>query len=146
MDGRRRDGCFTCKQRKKKCDCSYSVVATTGSQTCSTCKHHGITCYVTEPDWFNDSERRKAHLEEQKRRLRLKRKSRDESVSSGRTSRDRSATIRPTELSMHQSSVLRSIENEFSEHHTGSMNRPPAHPRKGMAIRGGRGGRGRPRQ
>jgi hypothetical protein len=139
-------GCFTCKQRKKKCDCSFSFIGTTGSQTCNTCNHHGITCYMTEPDWANNPEQRRAYIDEQKRLLRLKRKSRDDSVSSERTSRDRSATVRPTEFSMHQNSVLSSIENEFTDHHQGSRDGPPVSPRKGMAIRGGRGGFKRPRQ
>jgi hypothetical protein len=85
-------------------------------------------------------------MDEQKRLLRRKRKSRDDSASSERTSRDRSATVRPTEFSMHQNSVLRSIENEFTDHYRGSMDGQSASPRKGMAIRGGRGGFKRPRQ
>lgn len=101
---------------------------------------------MTEPEWFNDPDQVRAHLDEQKRLLKLKRKSRDDSVSSGRTSRDRSATVRPTELSMHQNSVLRSIENGFSETHPGSMSGLPAPPRNGMAVRGGKGGFRRSRQ
>jgi hypothetical protein len=100
---------------------------------------------MTEPEWANDPEQKKAHVEEQKRLLKLKRKARDDSVSSGRTSRDRSATLRPTELSMHQNSVLRSIENGFSDNHPGSMLGPPG-PRKGMATRGGKGGFRHPRR
>ncbi|KAF8851408.1 hypothetical protein BDZ45DRAFT_150850 [Acephala macrosclerotiorum] len=145
-DGRRRDGCYTCKLRKKKCDCSYTFIGTTNSQTCHTCSRHGITCHTTEPEWVNDPDRVRAHLDEQKRLLKLKRKSRDDSVSSGRASRDRSATVRPTEFSMHQNSVLHSIENGFLDHHPGSINGPSASPSKGMAIRGGKGGFKRPRQ
>jgi hypothetical protein len=98
---------------------------------------------MTEPEW--DPEQKRAYIEEQKRLLKLKRKSRDDSVSSGRTSRDRSATLRPTELSMHQNSVLRSIENGFSDHHPAFM-MGSSGPRKGMATRGGKGGFRRPRQ
>lgn len=139
-------GCYTCKLRKKKCDCSYTFIGTTNSQTCHTCNRHGITCHMTDPEWVDDPDRVRAHRDEQKRLLRLKRKSRDNSVSSGRTSRDRSATVRPTESSMHQNSVLHSIENGFLDHHPGSINGPSAPPRKGMAVRGGKGGFRRPRQ
>jgi hypothetical protein len=101
---------------------------------------------MTEPEWVDDPDRVRAHLDEQKRLLKLKRKSRDDSVSSGRTSRDRSDTVRPTEFSMNQNSVLHSIENRFLDHHPGSINGSSAPPRKGMAIRGGKGGFRPPRQ
>jgi hypothetical protein len=107
-------GCHTCKiQRKKKCDCVYTFIGATNSQTCNTCKQHSITCHITEPEWWNDQDRVEAHLEEQKKHLKLKRKSRDRSISSRQTSRGRSATVRSNELSMHRSSVLQSIENGF---------------------------------
>lgn len=139
-------GCFTCKLRKKKCDCVYTSSEATNSQTCQTCIHHGIPCHMTEPEWWDNPEQAKAHLDEQKRLLKQKRKSRDDSVSSGRTSRDRSATIRPTEFSMRPNSVLNSIENEILGGYTSSLNAASVTPRKGMAFRGGRGVLRRSRQ
>jgi hypothetical protein len=101
---------------------------------------------MTGPEWMDDPDRVRAHINEQKRLLKLKRKARDDSVSSERISRDRSATVRPTEFSMNQNSVLHSIENGFLDHHQGSMNEPSVPPRKGMAARGGKAGFKRPKQ
>ena len=157
-DGRRRDGlyfyhtyqdkiglripgCYTCKRlRKKKCDCCYTFDETTGTQKCNTCTKHGIDCYLTEPAWASDPEQAKAHQDERKRQVKLKRKARDESISSGRTSRDRSATLRPAEFPVHQSSLVRSIETGFSDHYSSSMTRQSVPLRKGMATFGGKGG------
>jgi hypothetical protein len=101
---------------------------------------------MNEPEWVDDPEQVKVHRDEQKRLLKLKRKSRDDSVSSRRASRDRSATVRPTEFSMHQNSVPHSTENSFLDHHQGSINGPSTPPRKMMAVRGGKGGFRHPRQ
>jgi hypothetical protein len=106
-------GCYTCKDHKKKCDCIYTFYDNTTSQSCNSCSKLGIACHLTKPDeWANDPAQAKAQQDERKRLVRLKRKSREESDSSGRASRDRSVTVRP-DFSMHHSSVYRSIEKGF---------------------------------
>jgi hypothetical protein len=51
---RSKQGCWTCRLRKKKCDESRPQ--------CSTCESLAITCYGfgPKPDWMNDSEKERA--------------------------------------------------------------------------------------
>ncbi|TVY50003.1 hypothetical protein LOCC1_G000105 [Lachnellula occidentalis] len=95
-DGRRREGCYTCKSRKKKCDGIYTLDGNTRAQKCNTCRYYAIACHASKPvEWVNDPEQAEAQKDERERLIKLKRKSREESDSSGRASRDRSATLRP---------------------------------------------------
>ncbi|PMD33385.1 hypothetical protein L207DRAFT_535414 [Hyaloscypha variabilis F] len=109
-DGRRRDGCYTCKDRKKKCDCVYNFDEVSGTQKCNTCRRVGIPCDMTAPDWAHDPVQREIQQRERKRLVKLgKRKasdeSRDESKSAtasassgpGFAFRDLSATLAPTD-------------------------------------------------
>jgi C6 transcription factor Pro1 len=51
---RSKQGCWTCRLRKKKCD--------EGRPHCSTCESLSITCYGfgPKPDWMNDGEKERA--------------------------------------------------------------------------------------
>ncbi|RFU32369.1 hypothetical protein B7463_g3968, partial [Scytalidium lignicola] len=51
---RSKQGCWTCRLRKKKCD--------EGRPNCSTCESLSITCYGfgAKPDWMDNSEKEKA--------------------------------------------------------------------------------------
>jgi hypothetical protein len=70
---------------------------------------------MTQPEWSNDPEQLKAQQDERKRLVKLKRKSRDESDSPGRYSRDRSATTGAARLnqSVQQPSLYHSIEEDL---------------------------------
>lgn len=105
-------GCFTCKDRKKKCDCLYALDETSGSHKCNTCIKHGIPCYMDQPTgWAADPEQKQAQRLERKRLVKLgKRKSREESDSSGIMSRDRSMTLVSQEPSVSHPAIYPSIE------------------------------------
>jgi hypothetical protein len=51
---RSKQGCWTCRLRKKKCD--------EGRPYCSTCESLSITCYGfgPKPDWMNNGEKERA--------------------------------------------------------------------------------------
>ena len=152
-DGRRRDGefpralfllkttnisvgCYTCKDRKKKCDCAYVFDETSGTQKCNKCLSWGIPCYTTEPQ-FKDAAERKMHQQERKRLIKLgKRKSRDEPE----LSRDRSMTFGPEPANPQR--VYHSIETSAVGLGLRAVEESPAPVRRGTmtAIRGGKGG------
>jgi len=143
-DGRRRDGCYTCKVRKKKCDCTYIFDETSGTQKCNTCLRVGYHCDITEPDWAHDPVQRELQQRERRRLVKLgKRKSRDESESSGSASRDRSMTIVPD--SGRQPSIYRSIETPMEGLSSQLTTQPPVRRGAFTAIRGGKGGFKHPR-
>lgn len=89
-------GCYTCKSRKKKCDGIYTFDGNTRAQKCNTCRYYAINCHLSKPmEWINDPNKAEAQKDERERLIKLKRKSREESDSSGRASMDHSATRRP---------------------------------------------------
>jgi hypothetical protein len=61
---RSKQGCWTCRLRKKKCD--------EGQPQCSTCESLSITCYGygPKPLWMDDGERQRAVIEEFKQKIR----------------------------------------------------------------------------
>lgn len=102
-DGRRRDGCYTCKLRKKKCDCKYTFNETTGATSCNACVRCRIDCHMTQPMW--DDAQLKAQLLEWKGQTRLgKRKVREEPDLSDTVPPDRPTTVNPAELSLNMGS------------------------------------------
>ncbi len=129
-------GCYTCKYRKKKCDCAYVFDETSGTQKCSTCLRVGIRCDTTEPDWARDSVQRESQQYERERSKLGKRKSRDESESSGTAARGRSTTIVVADYG-HQPASPHSMEKHIEQ-----ITQAPVPVRRGpfKAIRGGKGG------
>ncbi|KAG5939429.1 hypothetical protein E4U53_007806 [Claviceps sorghi] len=61
---RSKQGCWTCRLRKKKCD--------EGRPQCSSCESLRITChgYGPKPQWMDSGEREQAMIEDFKRRIR----------------------------------------------------------------------------
>jgi hypothetical protein len=80
---RSKQGCWTCRLRKKKCD--------EKRPTCSICESLSITCYGygPRPDWMNNGEKEKAIMKSLKETVRL-------------TSRRKGATL----SSQHNTTVL----------------------------------------
>jgi hypothetical protein len=141
-------GCFTCKDRKKKCDLVYVYDQVSGTTKCTTCRKHGIRCDLERPtEWAVDPAQKQAQQLERKMQVKLgKRKSREESDSSS-VVRDRSMTLQSEEEFNSLPVVYPSIEGPRlqNQSHQKSWHiiKPLAEPlRRGAftAIRGGKGG------
>ncbi|KAF4631492.1 hypothetical protein G7Y89_g6638 [Cudoniella acicularis] len=90
LDGRRREGCFTCKARKKKCDCVLTLNE------------------ASDPPWAKAPSQLSENLVDWKQQISRKRKS-SESNSSRTVSRDRSMTLAPLESSSSESQNMQSM-------------------------------------
>lgn len=110
-DRRRRNGCFTCKDRKKKCDCIYAYDQVTRTTKCTACRKHNIRCDLEQPpEWLANPMQKQAEKLERKRLVRLgKRKSTAESDSSD-VVRHRSFTLPSEEDINSRPAVYPSIE------------------------------------
>jgi hypothetical protein len=146
-------GCFTCKDRKKKCDLSYAYDQVGGTTTCTTCSKHGIRCDLEQPtERVADLAQKQAQQLERKMQAKLgKRKSREESDSSS-VVRDRSMTRQSEEEFNSPPVAYPSIEGprllDQSHQEPWHIIRPLVQPvRRGTftAIRGGKGGSRRSR-
>ena len=148
-------GCFTCKDRKKKCDCVYTYDQVSRTTKCSACMRHNIRCNLHQPEgWVVDQAQKEAEQLERKMRVKLgkrSRGSREESDSSGAFARDRSMTLPMQEEFTPSPGVYRSIERPSNPlphqgpwHMSGTMADPV---RRGTftATRGGKGGSKKPR-
>ncbi|KAK0120220.1 hypothetical protein ONS95_011626 [Cadophora gregata] len=136
QDGRYREGCYTCKDRKKKCDTEYFWDQPTQASTCIECNRQGIECHMKKPDWADDPVQVMLREEERKLILLGKRKSRDlEGVASESRSRGRSGDRE------RSSNFGRDGENfQMGRENPVAMSGPSVQkriPGKGKAIRGG---------
>ena len=90
---RSKQGCWTCRLRKKKCD--------EGNPYCSTCESLSITCYGFghKPDWMDNGEKERAVLDSFKNTV--KHTSRRKTSSEPSKRPDRNVKIAPnfTEIS-----------------------------------------------
>ncbi|OOF96145.1 hypothetical protein ASPCADRAFT_130464 [Aspergillus carbonarius ITEM 5010] len=62
---RSREGCFTCRLRRKKCDENHP--------RCNSCANLDITCEYVEPPWWRSMAARDVHKERIKRQIKLSR-------------------------------------------------------------------------
>jgi hypothetical protein len=96
---------------------------------------------MTEPDWARDPVQREIQRCERRMLVKQgKRKSRDESESSGIASRDRSTTLAPADTT-RQPAIHRSIETPMEGPSSQLMTQTPIQVRRGTftATRGGEG-------
>ncbi|KAH7346272.1 hypothetical protein BKA65DRAFT_273914 [Rhexocercosporidium sp. MPI-PUGE-AT-0058] len=143
QDGRRREGCFTCKDRKKKCDTEYSPHEITRALTCAECERQGIECFLEKPDWADDPLKVKLRQEQRRQLIKLgKRKSRDlEGEGSGSGMRGRPGE---REMRINFGGDLENSDLGRVNHTESGSSGSPVQRRvvgKGKAIRGGLGGR-----
>ena len=149
-------GCFTCKDRKKKCDCNYIYDQISRTTKCSTCMKHNIRCNLHQPvEWVVDPVQKEAEQLERKMQLKSRKRksrgSREESDSSDVFPRDRSMTLPLQEEFNSHPGVYSSIERSLNtQPHQGSWHiaEPLADSvRRGTftATRGGKGGSKKPR-
>ena len=69
-------GCFTCKDRKKKCDCRCAYDQVTRTTKCATCRKLNIRCDLEQPpEWAANPMQEQAERLERKRLVGKSRKS-----------------------------------------------------------------------
>ncbi|KAI6250360.1 Transcriptional regulatory protein pro1 [Erysiphe necator] len=74
MHRRSRNGCYTCRLRRKKCD--------EGTPSCTACRHLGLKCDYKRPVWWGNNEQRRLQKENIKLIIK-RRKLVEKSASSG---------------------------------------------------------------
>ncbi|KAF4624696.1 hypothetical protein G7Y89_g13472 [Cudoniella acicularis] len=95
-------GCYTCKARKKKCDCILTFDEATATSSCQECLRWNFECHMTDPPWAKNPSQLSENLLEWKQQISRKRKS-AESDSPRTSSRDHSMTmVAPLESSSNQ--------------------------------------------